>query len=52
MLVDEGQQFIFGQFLWVDPGLGVVNYNAVHPGPEETLRMANAEKEEKKASFS
>lgn len=43
MLMDEGQHLVFGQFLRVHPGLRIVNYDSVHPGPEEPLRVANVE---------
>lgn len=43
VLVDEGQNIIFGQFLGIHPGLGIVDYDPINPGPEETLRVADAE---------
>lgn len=47
ILVDEGQNIIFGQFLMVHPCLRIMNYDPIHPGPEEPLRVANTEEEEK-----
>lgn len=47
VLVDEGQNIIFGQFLRIHTCLRIVNYDPVHPGPEETLRVADAEDEDK-----
>lgn len=43
VLVDEGQNIGFGQFLRIHPGLRIVNYDPVNPGPEETLRVADTE---------
>lgn len=43
VLVDEGQNIIFGQFLGVHPCLRVVDYDPVHPGPEVPLSVANTE---------
>lgn len=42
MVLDEGQNVIFGQFLRVNPGLRVMDDDAVHPGPEEPLGVADA----------
>lgn len=47
VLVDEGQNIIFGQFLGVHPCLRVVDYDPVHPGPEVPLSVANTEGEDK-----
>ena len=47
VLVDEGQNIVFGQFPRIHAGLRVVNDDAVHPGPEETLRVADAEDEDR-----
>lgn len=44
--MDKGQHLVFGQLLRVHPGLRIVNYDTVYPGPEEPLRVANAEKED------
>lgn len=41
IVVDEGQHINFGQFLRVNPGLGIMDDHAVHPGPEEPLGVAN-----------
>lgn len=41
ILVDEGQDIIFGQFLGVHPRLGIMDYHPVYPGPEQPLSMAN-----------
>lgn len=43
ILVDEGQNIIFGQFLRVHPCLRIMNDHPVHPGPEEPLSVANIE---------
>lgn len=43
VLVDERQNIIFGQFLRIHTRLRIMDYHAVHPGPEEPLRVANAE---------
>lgn len=45
ILVDEGQNVIFGQFLGVHPGLRVMDDHAVHPGPEEPFSVANTEEQ-------
>lgn len=42
VVLDEGQNVVFGQFLGVNPGLRVVDDDAVHPGPEEPLGVADA----------
>lgn len=46
ILVDEGQNIIFGQFLRVHPRLRIVNYDPVDPRPEEPLRVADAADED------
>lgn len=51
ILMHEGQNFIFGQFLGVHPGLRIVNDHSVHPGPEEALRVTNTEDEDKKRTL-
>lgn len=51
MLVDEDQHFIFGQFLSVHSGLRIMNYDPVHPGPEEPLGVAYAARKKKKVIF-
>lgn len=43
ILVDKGQNIIFGQFLRVHPCLRVMDYHTIHPRPEEPLRVANVE---------
>lgn len=45
--MDKGQHVFFGQFLRVHPCLRIVNYDPVHPGPEETLWVADAGDEDK-----
>lgn len=42
MLVYEVQHVTFGQFLRVHSGLRIMNYNPIHPGPEEPLGVAYA----------
>ena len=41
VLVDEGEHVVFGQLLWVHPGLGVVNSDPFFPRPEQALRVAD-----------
>jgi len=47
--VDEGQELVLGQLLRVHPCLRIVNYDPVHPGPEEPLSMANTKEDNQNA---